>query len=1021
MRLRLRPGLLRWAVSVYCALIGALMLTVPHQFAGASFGPLRPWLALWGAAFFAAGAGLVMVSAIGMRGPLALVARASVGVALLVLSLSFLLTGGWTGVVVYGVFGLATILSIGQDQSGSPDEQGLDLFVLTAALAAIGNGAVLALAPSLSMGPIYDPVRAALPSYSTLFLAGGITVLLAKLVPHTPGWVRSAARILLAVAFMVWCFGSARPLRIWTGILFYGGVGMVLVFGPVLAPRLRHLDAGSLRVRLALAMASAAAIPLLVVMAVATGWQEQSATEQQLALQQALASGLAADVDGALTQHLVGLVLVAENPAVLSRSAPGVSTTQVRPDDVAPGLLALGTFDGAGRPVVVPSGNDPETQVRLSTMASETLRRAAGSASGRMTPTAFLHAGTSPGDATAIVLAAPARLPGGRLGGIAVGELDRAWLQERLERGVGGAHLAAAVIDDAGRVVVAAGEPIVAPQRLGSHPAVVALHRGGVARGAVRYWAGPGEYLAGYARVPEASWTVVVEQPTSGALASVWVSRELTFGVLMAAFVVASALGVALADRLAAPLALLARAAQAVAVGAPASMLPRSRIYEVRVVARAFARMQARLATRTAERERAEARLRTLAHASGELTHTLDETAVVDALGRIAATELADWCTVTTSDEGGQPVHALIRHRDPARHALATHIGELPPFFHAPIRPGANPTEPVLMPVVTPRQIEEIAGSAEQRRVIEWLGVRSLMAVPLRVRDRTLGVLTCVYGRGSRRYTAEDLALAEDLAARAALGIDNARLYAAERTARSEAEAAVRVRDEFLAVAAHELKTPVTSLRGFAELGVRALDKHGTLDPPLARRTLETIERQSGRLSALVANLLEVARSSAAHDTIAPRPIDLVELVRAVVDAAQVHASSRRIALEAPEQVDVVADPLRIDQVLTNLVDNAVKYSPDGSPIDVCVVAGPEHAEVVVRDYGIGIPREHQHRIFDRFFQAHTDEHASGMGLGLHISRQIIQRHGGTIHAEMPEDGGTRMVVRLPRAGPVVD
>jgi len=146
--------------------------------------------------------------------------------------------------------------------------------------------------------------------------------------------------------------------------------------------------------------------------------------------------------------------------------------------------------------------------------------------------------------------------------------------------------------------------------------------------------------------------------------------------------------------------------------------------------------------------------------------------------------------------------------------------------------------------------------------------------VPLRVREQTLGALTCVYGRGGRRYSTEDLPLAQELALRAALAIDNARLYAAERTARAEAEAAVRVREEFLAIAAHELKTPVTSLRGFAELGVRALGVNGTLDATLARRTLETIDRQSARLAALVANLLEVAgdlptetRSSRARST----------------------------------------------------------------------------------------------------------------------------------------------------------
>jgi nitrogen fixation/metabolism regulation signal transduction histidine kinase len=155
-----------------------------------------------------------------------------------------------------------------------------------------------------------------------------------------------------------------------------------------------------------------------------------------------------------------------------------------------------------------------------------------------------------------------------------------------------------------------------------------------------------------------------VEQPASSALASVWASRELTFIVLLGAFIAASALGVMLAKRLAAPLALLARAAQALATGASTSVIPGSRIYEVRVLARAFAQMQTRLAARTVERERAEARLAILAHASSELTHSLDEDAIVQALASIVVAEMAGapsirstrttsfsgcWCCTATS------------------------------------------------------------------------------------------------------------------------------------------------------------------------------------------------------------------------------------------------------------------------------------------------------------------------------------------------------------------------------------
>jgi signal transduction histidine kinase/HAMP domain-containing protein len=1008
LRHRIRPALLRWAVSVFCVLTGALMLIAPHQFAGPSFAVLRPWLTEWGAAFVAAGVGLITTSATGMRGPFATAANVTAGLALLTLAVCLLLSGAWTGVAIYATFGAATLLSPLFDQSSAPGDESIDLFVLTAAVAAVAIGIVLMpmAGPALDTSP--GLIQTVFSSYATLFAIGGLSALIARLWSRPSGLARGVTQIVLGVAYLGWFAWNALPNRSWSGMLAYGGTGALLLLGPHIARYVRHVDPSSLRVRLALAMASSAAIPLLLVAAVATGWQEQAAVDQQLALQQALASGLAADVDGALTQHLVGLVLVAEHPMVLAsaRSSSGPLLGDV--GDVAPGLVALGTFDSAGRPSVVLGGDNADTQTRLSALANEALGR---TAPGVMPPGVFLSSDRRP----SVVLTAPIRQADRGLGGIAVGELDRSWLQRRLERGIADARLSAVVVDDTGQIVVAAGDPIAGESNLAGHPSVRALDDEATARGRVRFGFRSGEYLAGFARIPETDWAVIVQQPTSTALASVWASRELTFGVLLGAFVVAAALGVALANRLAAPLALLARAAQSIAVGGPTSAIPRSRLYEVRVVARAFAQMQSRLAARTSERERAETRLQTLADASGDLTRSLDESEIITALGAIVVGRFADWCTIDTVDAHGDIARALVLHHEPARQSLAAAIRELPPLLGSELARPALAGEPVLMSVVTPRQIAGLAETGEHRRALEWLGIRSLIIVPLRIRDQTLGALTCVYGRGGRRYGADDLPLAQELALRAALALDHARLYAAERAARADAEAAVRVRDEFLAIAAHELKTPVTSLRGFAELGVRTIDAHGTLDTTMARRTLETIERQSARLTALVANLLEFARGSADRNAIAPRRVNLADLARIVVEAARVRADQYTISLDAPDTIDVMADPLRIEQVLSNLVDNAVKYSPVGSEIQVQVREQSQYAELVVRDHGMGIPAEDQHRVFDRYFQARVGEHSSGMGLGLYISQEIVRHHGGTIAVETPEDGGTRMVVRLPR------
>jgi signal transduction histidine kinase len=257
---------------------------------------------------------------------------------------------------------------------------------------------------------------------------------------------------------------------------------------------------------------------------------------------------------------------------------------------------------------------------------------------------------------------------------------------------------------------------------------------------------------------------------------------------------------------------------------------------------------------------------------------------------------------------------------------------------------------------------------------------------------------------------AKDLALAADLAARAAQAVDNARLY-------REARAAVSVRDEFLSVAAHELKTPMTSLRGYAQLLAREFDKGFASHPERARRAALTIQVQSDKLARLVGQLLDVSRIQSGRLAIERKPTDLSELVREVVDASRNRLKEHTLVMRLPNELWLSIDPLRVEQVVTNLIDNAIKYSPDGGQIDVSLVNGPDRVELAIRDHGVGVPLEHRSHIFDRFYQAHTGgalTSMAGMGLGLYISRQIVELHGGSIQAEFPDDGGAKFVVTLP-------
>ncbi len=238
---------------------------------------------------------------------------------------------------------------------------------------------------------------------------------------------------------------------------------------------------------------------------------------------------------------------------------------------------------------------------------------------------------------------------------------------------------------------------------------------------------------------------------------------------------------------------------------------------------------------------------------------------------------------------------------------------------------------------------------------------------------------------------------------------------AREREARLAAEAATTAREEFLSVAAHELKTPMTSLRATAQIAARRLQKGAADVPAWLSEGIRTIDQQAERLTRLIGQLFDVSRLDQDKLAVERVPTDLALLADKLVASFRGRTSRHSLALAAEPGLSAEVDPVSIEQVLSNLLDNAIKYSPDGGRIDIEVgQADGEHARLAVRDRGIGIPPEKRGAIFERFYQAHAEDHRSGLGLGLYISQQIVAQHGGEIAAEFPPDGGTRFVVRLP-------
>lgn len=231
----------------------------------------------------------------------------------------------------------------------------------------------------------------------------------------------------------------------------------------------------------------------------------------------------------------------------------------------------------------------------------------------------------------------------------------------------------------------------------------------------------------------------------------------------------------------------------------------------------------------------------------------------------------------------------------------------------------------------------------------------------------------------------------------------------------AELEAALQIRDEFLSVAAHELKTPITGLRAMAQIIARKLDKSDTQAPSWLSQGIRTIDQQAERLTLLIGKLFDVSRLDQGKLAAERTPTNLAEMAEKMVAAFAGRTKKHTIALSADPDLIVDVDPIGIEQVLSNLLDNAIKYSPDGGKIEVEVKqCDARCASLAVRDHGIGISPEKREEIFKRFYQAHAEDHRSGLGLGLYIAQQIVTQHNGSIEVQFPADGGTRFVIKLP-------
>ncbi|HKG25529.1 MAG TPA: ATP-binding protein, partial [Thermomicrobiales bacterium] len=412
---------------------------------------------------------------------------------------------------------------------------------------------------------------------------------------------------------------------------------------------------------------------------------------------------------------------------------------------------------------------------------------------------------------------------------------------------------------------------------------------------------------------------------------------------------------------------------------------------------------------------RNEATQRLLADAGAALAASLDVEATLAAVARMAVPALADWCVVFLADEDRRIRRVELAAADPAREALLRQIQDrFPPAWDGPL-PAARAIrtgQAVISPETNTSWLAEYIDDEEYRQMAGEIGLRSVLAVPLAARGRTLGALS--FGAATPgRFGPQEVAVAEELARRAALAVDNARLYA-------EAQAAIAARDRFLSIAAHELRTPIAVTKAFAELLARERVK-GDLAPERVAHLVGRIVGGAERLDRLTNDLLDVARLRLGQLPLRPEPIDLAALTHEVAERYRERvAGTHRVTVTAEAPCPVIADPDRIEQVLVNLVENGLKYSPTGGTIRVTVEPEGEGTRVSVTDEGIGLPPGAAEAIFEPFGRAANAAESGipGLGLGLYIGRSFVERHGGRIWAESAgETRGTTVSFWLPCDG----
>lgn len=411
-------------------------------------------------------------------------------------------------------------------------------------------------------------------------------------------------------------------------------------------------------------------------------------------------------------------------------------------------------------------------------------------------------------------------------------------------------------------------------------------------------------------------------------------------------------------------------------------------------------------------RKRTEQDLKFLAQASAELAGLIDPQSTLDRLAYLAVPSFADWCAVDLLQEDGSLKRVAVAHSDPRKVQLAHELHrQFPPdpkmTYGVPqiLRTG----RPELIGVITDDMLERAVNDPGRRNAMKELGFRSYIGVPLSIHGKTLGVVSFVSAESGRRYGGVDLTLAEDLAHRAAVAMENAELYGA-------LQRADQAKNVFLATLSHELRNPLAAIVSGLGLMTLTLD-----DKKRMGQYTKLMERQANQLTRLVEDITDISRITTGKIDLKKETTSLAEVLNSAIELSRPYldAGQHELSVSLPEEsTDVWADPVRLAQVFSNLLTNAAKYTAEGGAIQLTLKSTHEAYVVRVRDNGIGIASDMLKNIFKIFTQVtHPIQRSQGgLGIGLFLVEGLVKAHGGTVEAFSPGiNEGSEFVVSLPR------